>query len=191
MKKSFKHKALQTLFSVGLISASSFQANSSEIYRFVALDIQKPNAELKQLGSSFDFDARPGLALGLGKSIQLSSDWSLDTELSINYARSTIERSSANGDTDYGKLNEIGLWASTKFKRENLFEQVTPFVELSAGIVELDYKSNQGRSQGHQAAYKVVSGLEFNMAKGATISFGIGFNSTDDLEVPAPVFSAM
>jgi hypothetical protein len=133
----------------------------------------------------------------------------VNSEFSIDYSRvnfsnqtnniSTFdfndEKSNAASFNEQGQVAAIGLWATTRLKRNNLFStpfaEASPFVELSVGNINLNYKVDNFNNleqaslnvnyHDRVTAYKISTGLTFELENGNSFSFSLGTGDTTNL----------
>lgn len=172
--------------SFSILMSSSLQANSHKLYSFVGLELSKPTIKLTEQNVTFNQNITPKFSFGLGKIFQLDENWQLISEISLDYSSSSIKRNTTTNNLSSGRFNELGLWTSAKLKRNNIFQHVAPFVELSVGTVNANYKFNGDTSKDRLTGYKAMAGLEFNIADKSTLSVAVGYSNFDDLPIMNP-----
>jgi len=167
----------------------SATAKDDEIYKFVGFGLTHYD-DLANLDLSHTkIDLVPEVSLGLGKTYQLNKDWQLSTEVSLHYAKAHfsgfVESNSVNNFSQEqqsfsGHYDALGLWATSRFNYVSLSENVSPFIELAVGAVQTNHGTLFGEEKNQGLAYKAITGLEFEVAKDMTFSFGIGFSDNDN-----------
>ena len=184
MKKLNKLASL-TIICLSLLSSYNALAETSKLYPFVAIDYTKPELKLTQMNNSFDISYAPKLSFGLAKDFQLDNNWQLTSNISISYLNASVHKIDIDHQIQSVNYKELGLWTSVKLKRNNLFEHVTPFVKISAGLIDAEYNDQVTNINAKHAAFKATTGLEFNISKSSTISLGVGYSNFDDLTIPS------
>jgi hypothetical protein len=174
---------------VSSFNSFSATATDNETYKFVGFGLTHYD-DLANLDLSHTkIDLVPEVSLGLGKKYQLSEDWQLSTEVSIHYAKAHftgfvendgVNKLSQEQQSFSGNYEALGLWSTSRFKYVSLSENVSPFIELAVGAVQTNHGTLFGEEKKQGLAYKAITGLEFEVAKDMTFSFGIGFSDNDN-----------
>jgi len=186
MKKSL---AIIIVSSALALNCASFSATAGDdTYKFVGFSLAHYDDLANLSLSHTEIDLVPEISFGLGKNYQLNEDWQLATEISIHYAKAhfsgLVENTSDNtlsqGQAFSGNYQALGLWATSRLKYLSLSENVAPFIELGIGAVQKNHATLFGEEKNNGIAYKVVTGLEFEVANDMTFSIGVGFSDNDD-----------
>lgn len=191
------NKSISTVLAAAfaLMASTSAFAQDNELKPFFALDLSKPvvglsKATLSTQGLSsqqgrFEYSYTPTLNLGLAKSFQLDDNWQLTTEAYVSYANSSFETTVLNSERTYGQFKEVGLWTSAKLKHTTVFDgflpNAAPFIKVSAGVVDADYRFANQHFNDVVTGYKVSTGIEFELADNMVMSFGIGHSDFDEM----------
>jgi len=204
MKKAF-------ILAACILSTSALaQVNNS--YKFISLGFGNNSylPDSKQINYSSAWT--PSIAAGIGYHSNINENYSLDSELSIDYSRVNFsnqtnnisnfdfshEQNNTASFNEQGQVAGIGLWATARLKRNNLFStsfaEVSPFVEMSVGNINLNYKTdnfnnfNNFEQATHNAnhhdrvtAYKISAGLTFELEHGNSFSLSLGVGDTTNL----------
>jgi hypothetical protein len=181
LKIIITNAALITITSVNAL------AKSTDISPFIDIDYTKPASFASNDNQAVDFSYAPKFSLGLSHNQNLSNDWAITNSLSISYMNTDADLTGVSlTSTDSSgipqqhyklKSQQIGFWANSRLKHINSFENLTPFVELSAGIIDADYRYNNNNVQQWQKNYKAIIGLEIATSTSATISIGAGYST--------------
>ena len=164
---------------LSLISLNAL-ADDNSIYPLVSIGLIKPASFNSSDDKAIDLSYTPTFSLGLGFDSHLSTDWMLTNELTLNYMDADFSVQSHSGEVTNGNTQQTGLWASTRLKRLNLIESVSPFIEVAVGVVDADYRYNNTKAHQWQKGYKAMTGLEFSTGTDATISIGIGYSNMNE-----------
>jgi len=179
------------------IAATEVQANNR--YKFISVGLTNNNYLSDNEFIDYSSAWTPKVAMGIGYSYDINSDYSLDSELSIDYSSSDF---SGNIDriTDFelinkgtnaasfkqgGKVTAIGLWATARLKRKSLFTtsfaSISPFIEMSVGSINLDHQINSfdNEEANQVTAYKISAGLTFELDNDNSFSFALGTGDSD------------
>lgn len=177
MFEQLKVKVLILLIlSLGL--ASKAYSASDEIYPFVSLGIAKTNYFESTDDYQYHSSWSPILGVGLDHELQLSENWSFESELRLDFSTASIRRGSSFG-TDNTQLKTTGLWIAGKIKRDRLFENISPFVSVELGRVNLDYQFDQEAMNKNITAYKAIAGIEFDLENDMSVSVGVGMSNAE------------
>jgi len=181
--KTIYNTLLFSLLATSSIVSANANLQSKDLRIFTSIEVTKPELEPVQNGFSFKQNYSPKLTLGLAKEFQLDENWQLVSSVSISYLNTNIERFSFDDGTKSASYDELGLWGAVKLKRNNLYPNISPFIELGAGLIEADYHLNQTIKKETVAGLKATTGVEFTLTKGSTISVGLGFSNFDDFNI--------
>lgn len=140
--------------------------------------------------------------LGLIKTTTLTHDWVINKSVEINYATTNF---SGHFQTDHnitfidglvdnrtersvnidGKYQEITLLGSVNVKKLHIFENIAPYMQASIGLINANNRFNSAFETQQDSAwklgYRLSTGLEFDIGKGNSISFGVGFSDDTDI----------
>ncbi len=144
----------------------------AQFYKFINFGIEKSDFLFNSNSENIQSSWSPKIGLGIGYQFQLSENWLLENELSIDYSKANLTQTSF-GESSYGQADSLGIWVKTRLKRQNLFANVSPFIELDAGLVNVDYQLNN-------TIYKAIAGLEFSLENDMKISIGMGISNNDN-----------
>ena len=190
-----------SVVSACLICVSSLvQADNS--YKFIGIGLGNNSYLADSQKIKYSPALNPSIIAGVGYHFDINKDYSVDSELSIDYTQinysqidftqqygkgAVFELSHENNTaTSFnisslnknGKVEAIGLWATARLNRHNLFStsfaEVSPFVELSVGTVNLNSNNNVLFKDDRITAYKAVTGLKFNFTNDTSFSLGFG-----------------
>lgn len=152
-------------------------------------DVDITNFEMKQQNLS------KSLGFGLIKSLQLNNNWQVSKSIELNYLTTQFsgnfgaEQSNAFGNSRLfgvdGKYQEVALYGSVKVKKLHGFENLSPYIAASVGLINGKSRLNSPFDSRNDVqwklGYKLSTGLEFNIGEGNSIAFGVGF--TDDTDI--------
>ena len=177
MFEQLKVKVLILLILSLGVASKSF-STSEKISPFVSLGIAKTDYFESTENSQYHSSWSPVIGVGLGHELQLSENWSFESELRLDLSTASIRRDSSFG-TDNTQLKTTSLWIVGKIKRDQLFENTSPFVSLELGRVNLDYQFDQETMNKNITAYKAIAGLEFDLENDMSVSVGVGMSNTE------------
>jgi opacity protein-like surface antigen len=172
-----------------LITSFTATATDDELYKFVGFSLTQYDNLANLDLSHTEIDLVPEVIFGLGKKYQLNNGWQLATEISMHYAKAhfsgLVKNDSVSNMTQgqqsfSGNYEALGLWATSRFNYVGLSDNISPFIELGVGVVQTNHGTLFGEEKNQGIAYKAITGLEFEVAKDMTFSFGIGFSDNDN-----------
>ncbi|WP_340678525.1 outer membrane beta-barrel protein [Paraglaciecola sp.] len=115
----------------------------------------------------------PTLFVGFGYEFNLSNDWKVEWNNSLNFAQANITPIEISEPHD-SALTNVGLWSHTTLKYTGLFENASPFVKIGVGLVNVDYSLDGQSKNTWDTATEVQAGIEFELSGGASISLAVG-----------------
>ena len=179
-----KTKWLLSSYIVLAITSTDTFADDNEVYPFIAVDFSQPASFVSNDNKAIDFAYAPAVAFGFGLDHDLTVNWQVTNKLSIHFTRADfslteqtppIYDAAKNGNADL-----TSLWASSRLKRLNIFDNITPFIELGAGVTKADYRIDNTKISDNHMGYKAITGIEISTSSNTTISLGVGYSSIDD-----------
>ena len=180
MKDIRKKAALIIAIAVNINAFATDNQQEKQFYQFLELGIE--NYEFYSDTKSGDIESSwsPKIGLGAGYQLQLSENWQLENELSIDYSTVNIIKRHST-EKHYGNVELLGLWGTTRLKRNNVFENVSPFFELKAGLVNVDYQVNNTRSKDNNTVLKASVGLQFSLENDTEVDLSLGVSDNNDI----------
>ena len=180
-----------------LLSVSTI-AQADNSYKFIGLGLSNNSYLTDNEQIKYSAAWTPKIAAGIGYHVDLNKDYSLDSELSIDYSQLSYTSKQAKAadfeltnvnlnENINGKVDTIGLWATARVNRDNLFStsfaEVSPFVEISVGTIHLDHRGDlvnplNNNEKNQVTAYKASAGVTFELDKGNRFSLAIGTGSS-------------
>ena len=188
---------LISLSLVSLLTLSALNASASEIYPLFSIGYGENNITPSADNINFSRHYTPEFSLGFAKDIQLDENWQLTSSLALSFSKTYITQNFSSGLgnsalSSQGQLKELGLWAGTKIKRENLFSGalsgLSPFVSFDMAIINAEYQVNSEHYKKSIPGYKITTGLEFEVTKHSTFSIGVAYSDFDELELSPNTF---
>lgn len=141
-------------------------------------------------------DLSTAFGLGIIKTTALDNNWQLSKSVEINLMRSNftgiyqaknVRDSDVEGhqfDVD-GSYQEVALIASVKVKKLDVFDNISPYLAASVGLVHANSRFDSPLDAKHEhqwkLGYKLSTGLEFTIGEGNSISLGVGFADDTDI----------
>ncbi|MCJ8320141.1 MAG: hypothetical protein MJK12_10940 [Colwellia sp.] len=191
MKNNTSQTTIITFALISLLTINNTYAEQSNIYPFVSLGLGNTLIAPQSEGIEFNADYRPSISMGLANDWQLDENWLLTTSVALSYSSTDFEQYSnsftINNINNQGQLKELGLWATTKVKRENLFSGalngMSPFISVSIAAIDANYQTGAGQTDKIIPGYKITTGLEFELTSKSTFSIGVGYSDFDELSV--------
>jgi len=191
MKNNTSQASIFTLALMSLLTINNTCAEQTDIYPFISLGLGNTVITPQVSGVKFNADYRPSVSMGLANDWQLNENWELTTSIALSYSSSEFEQYSnnnmMNNINSRGQLKELGLWATTKIKRENLFSgalnTMSPFISVSIAAIDANYQSGAIETDKIIPGYKITTGLEFELTSKSTFSIGVGYSDFDELSV--------
>lgn len=174
MKLSVKVSAMATLLFTGATSAVE-----DPVYYFYGLSLSNVESLASPANGEFSAEIVPGITLGVGTEYRLNPEWVIESELSLDYSNTKF-RFNAEPATAYDNLSNLGIWATSKLKREHLFANVSPFIELGVGKVNVHYDQQNESVNDWTTGTKALIGVEFDVTDLVTVSFAVGKNDYAD-----------
>jgi len=179
------------------IAATEVQADTP--YKFISLGLTNNNYLSDSEFIDYSSALTPKIAMGIGYSYDINSDYSLESEVSIDYSQInfsgntdniadlelTNQRVDAASFKQDGKVTAIGLWATARLNRKSLFTtsfaSISPFIEMSVGSINLDHHFNSfaNNEPNQVTAYQVSAGLTFDLDNGNSFSFALATGDSD------------
>lgn len=179
-----------------LISVTTI-AQADNSYKFIGLGLGHNNYLSDSEQIKYSSAWTPSIAVGVGYHFDINENYSVDSELSIDYSQIDFTRQYGNGAVfelsnensnatslntttlnNNGKVEVFGLWATARLNRHNLFSSsfadISPFVELSVGTIDLNANNNELFKNDRVTAYKAVTGVNFSFDNDMSISLGFG-----------------
>ena len=158
------------------LSASALSAEQSSTFTFVGLGHGLNNTSIYLDDQQLKADSNTNYQMGVGKTFWSSDSWRADGILSLRYGKNHF-----SGVGTDGRVSETGLWASSRFNYLDGPAGITPFIEVGAGLVELDVKSSQFNFDDRTTAYEVQAGLTFELTEDVSFSFAVGYSDAEDV----------
>ena len=195
MKSNTPKVAIITFALISLFSINNTYAEQSNIYPIISLGLGSTVITPQAAGIEFNTNYRPSISMGLANDWQLDENWLLTTSVALSYSSSNFQQFSGNNTdnifngeiNNQGQLKELGLWATTKVKRENLFSGafngMSPFVSVSIAAIDANYRAGTLQSDKVIPGFKITTGLEFELTSHSTFSIGVGYSDFDELSV--------
>jgi opacity protein-like surface antigen len=193
---------LPMLFSGNSLASNDFEEKLNEDVNVAAYQpyfslgvsynklIDIPGFKFKQQNLSTSF------GLGLIKIIPLNNDWEVSQSIELNYATSQFSGNYRTDNTSNafsdgrlfdvdGKYQEIALIGSIKVKKLHVFENISPYIEASVGLINaknrFDSPLESKNDRQWKLGYKLSTGVAFDIGEGNSIAFGIGFSDNSDI----------
>ena len=192
---------LSMLFSGNSLAGNGLEKQLSEEVKFAEYqpyfslgvshnqDVDITNFKIKRQNLS------RSVGFGLIKSLQLNNHWQVSKSIELNYLTTQFsgsfgaEQSNAFGNSRSfgvdGKYQEVALYGSVKVKKLHVFENLSPYIEASVGLINGKSRFSSPFDSRNDVqwklGYKLSTGLEFNIGEGNSIVFGVGF--TDDTDI--------
>lgn len=192
---------LSMLFSGNSLAGNGLEKRLSEEVKFAEYqpyfslgvshnqDVDITNFKIKRQNLS------RSVGFGLIKSLQLNNHWQVSKSIELNYLTTQFsgsfgaEQSNAFGNSRSfgvdGKYQEVALYGSVKVKKLHVFENLSPYIEASVGLINGKSRFSSPFDSRNDVqwklGYKLSTGLEFNIGEGNSIVFGVGF--TDDTDI--------
>ena len=173
----------QTALCCLLFSASLIASEEKTTPNFsIGFGLVTSESMLQPKGAEVNPYLVPKFSIRAAQDHKLNQDWQLSSGISIDYSQADLQISTEQQASLKTRLENTGLWLDSKLSYQSFDQQLTPFVQVSVGKIYGEYNNGTRQTSDWQTGYKLTTGLEFNLTKGSTISFGIGASNIDSMQ---------
>lgn len=157
-----------------LASSLAFAEDSQSPNFSFGVGLNNGNALLLPKNAEATDDLIPQFSMRAALDQDLNADWILSSGLSVEYANSDIKFTQQQSPLVQSNVKNTGIWLDSKLAYKSLADGVRPFVQVAVGKVHGSYQQNDTKHSDWETGYKIVTGLEFDLTEGSSLSIGVG-----------------